>query len=58
VLGAALLLSLAAAVLAAAGVGGALSGVVMPARPRPGKPYRQEYLPGGRGHGPGPLTRP
>lgn len=29
-----------------AGVGGALPGVVMPARPRPGKPYRQEYLPG------------
>jgi hypothetical protein len=29
-----------------AGVGGALPGVVMPARPGPGGPYRQEYLPG------------
>ncbi len=29
-----------------AGVGGALPGVVMPARPAPGGPYRQEYLPG------------
>jgi hypothetical protein len=29
-----------------AGVGGALPGVVMQARPRPGKPYRQEYQPG------------
>jgi hypothetical protein len=29
-----------------AGVGGAQPGVVMPADPRPGAPYRQEYLPG------------
>ena len=29
-----------------AGVGGALPGVVMQARPAPGGPYRQEYLPG------------
>ena len=29
-----------------AGVKGALPGVVMPADPRPGGPYRQEYLPG------------
>lgn len=29
-----------------AGVNGALPGVVMPAEPRPGAPYRQEYLPG------------
>lgn len=29
-----------------AGVKGALPGVVMPADPRPGAPYRQEYLPG------------
>jgi hypothetical protein len=29
-----------------AGVNGALPGVVMPADPRPGAPYRQEYLPG------------
>ncbi|HEV7535004.1 MAG TPA: hypothetical protein VGP90_05170 [Acidimicrobiia bacterium] len=29
-----------------AGVHGALPGVVMQAHPRPGKPYRQEYLPG------------
>jgi hypothetical protein len=29
-----------------AGVGGAQPGVVMPARPAPGGPYRQEYLPG------------
>jgi len=29
-----------------AGVGGAQPGVVMPADPRPGGPYRQEYLPG------------
>ena len=29
-----------------AGVGGALPGLVMQANPRPGAPYRQEYLPG------------
>ncbi len=29
-----------------AGVNGAQPGVVMPADPRPGRPYRQEYLPG------------
>lgn len=29
-----------------AGVGGALPGIVMPADPRPGAPFRQEYLPG------------
>jgi hypothetical protein len=29
-----------------AGAGGALPGVVMPARPAPGRPYRQEYLRG------------
>ena len=29
-----------------AGVGGAQPGIVMPADPRPGAPYRQEYLPG------------
>jgi hypothetical protein len=29
-----------------AGVDGALPGIVMPADPRPGGPYRQEYLPG------------
>jgi hypothetical protein len=29
-----------------AGVKGAKPGVVMPADPRPGRPYRQEYLPG------------
>ena len=29
-----------------AGKDGALPGVVMPARPQPGGPYRQEYLPG------------
>jgi hypothetical protein len=29
-----------------AGVGGALPGMVMPADPRPGAPFRQEYLPG------------
>ena len=29
-----------------AGVGGAQPGIVMPADPRPGGPYRQEYLPG------------
>ena len=29
-----------------AGIGGALPGVVMPARPAPGDFYRQEYLPG------------
>ena len=29
-----------------AGVGGALPGIVMPSDPRPGTPFRQEYLPG------------
>jgi hypothetical protein len=29
-----------------AGVHGGLPGIVMPAHPRPGNPYRQEYLPG------------
>ncbi len=40
-----------------AGVDGAEAGVIMPARPRPGLRYRQEYYEG-RGRGPGPDREP
>ena len=40
-----------------AGIDGAQAGVIMPARPRPGLSYRQEFL-RGRGRGPGPHRQP